>query len=413
MMKWLLLALFILLASCNKEPHGNIMNVDGVKWYLGIDGGAYDLSDALNACPKGFHLPDQYEWMAFIDRYGKKSPTFNSSFWTSSYEATQIRTSPYRFLKIKEKYIVSSNSENDKYEIACVENSLLEKEQLLDNFFYSPANIDVGSPPCVEGFVYADTKEKGLFLCQNKEYKHLAKRTFSSSDTVNISADTVVKNFRHLFPCTYGINGKVFMTGNDTYLYQCQNYRWRGLGYAKRKEYPSGFVFDPISGEFYRTVTVGSTEWMAENLRKKVPGSLCYDNDSIHCKKYGRMYPSNINGLCPEGWSLPTKWDWNELFVNVGLNAACLRSEEGWFLDFRENKDIGFTVYPAGWFGRKHSHEKPMFYDLSMGTGWFSYDNYKQVFSIIMFDGENFKHSYSVGESKLYIRCVQKTTRYK
>lgn len=407
MMKRLLLALFILLASCNKEPHGNIMNVDGVKWYLGIDGGAYDLSDALNACPKGYHLPDQYEWMTFIVRYDKNSPTFKSPFWTSSYEATQLRRSPYRFFKISGKYKVSSNSENDKYEIACVENSLLERDKVSENYFYGPASLEVDEPACIDDFVYVDVKDESLLLCRDKKFRRLTKRMIRLSDTVNANADTVVKSLRHLFPCTYGLNGKVFMTGNDFYLYQCKNYKWHGLGYAKRKGFPKGAAYDSLSGESYKTITVGSTKWMAENLRKKVPGSVCYDNEPDNCKKYGRMYPSYKDGMCPAGWTLPAKGDWDQLFTEVGLYGAYLRSEDGWFLDFKENKDIGFSVYPAGWFGRRRSYDEPAFLDLSMRTAWFSYDDAGRVFSI-MFDGESFDYSYAVVGSKLYIRCVQK-----
>ena len=406
-MKWLLLALLVSLASCNKEPQGNIMNVDGVKWYLGVNGETYDLSDALNACPKGYHLPDQYEWNAFVFRYDKSSPTFNAPFWTSSYEATQLRKSPYQSFKISGKNIVGSNSKNDRYEIACVENSLLERDDVPENRFYGPASLEVNEPACIDDFVYVDVKDEALLLCRDKKFRRLTKRMIRLSDTVNVNADTVVKGLRHLFPCTYGLNGKVFMTGNDFYLYRCKNYEWRGLGYAKRKDYPEGVVRDSLSGESYKTLTVGATEWMAENLRKNTPGSACYDDKSGNCRKYGRLYPSYEDGMCPSGWTLPAKGDWDRLFADVGLYGAYLRSKDGWFLDFKENKDIGFSVYPAGWFGRVSAADKPAFLDFSMRTAWFSYDDAGRVFSV-MFDGENFEHSYAVVGSKLYIRCVRK-----
>ena len=197
------------------------------------------------------------------------------------------------------------------------------------------------------------------------------------------------------------------MTGNDFYLYRCKNYEWRGLGYAKRKDYPEGVVRDSLSGESYKTLTVGATEWMAENLRKNTPGSACYDDKSGNCRKYGRLYPSYEDGMCPSGWTLPAKGDWDRLFADVGLYGAYLRSKDGWFLDFKENKDIGFSVYPAGWFGRVSAADKPAFLDFSMRTAWFSDDDAGRVFSV-MFDGENFEHSYAVVGSKLYIRCVRK-----
>ena len=35
------------------------------------------------------------------------------------------------------------------------------------------------------------------------------------------------------------------------------------------------------------------------------------------------------------------------LFGRFGLNGAYLRSKDDWFLDFKENKDVGFTIYPG------------------------------------------------------------------
>ena len=52
--------------------------------------------DALNACPSGWHLPDQYEWEMFIgEKYPQRDslniegiPFSNLFFWTSSYRVS-------------------------------------------------------------------------------------------------------------------------------------------------------------------------------------------------------------------------------------------------------------------------------------------------------------------------------------
>jgi uncharacterized protein (TIGR02145 family) len=73
--------------------------------------------------------------------------------------------------------------------------------------------------------------------------------------------------------------------------------------------------------------------WMAENLNYKpsTGNSWCYDNDSANCDRYGRLYDwpaamgisayyvngewngydDNHRGICPSGWHLPAKSEWD------------------------------------------------------------------------------------------------------
>ncbi|MCQ2092727.1 MAG: fibrobacter succinogenes major paralogous domain-containing protein [Fibrobacter sp.] len=147
---------------------------------------------------------------------------------------------------------------------------------------------------------------------------------------------------------------------------------------------------DLRDGKTYKTVTIGTQEWMAENLNyayNKVKfnyggytsdsTSWCHENKSSNCDKYGRLYlwsavmdsvgefstagkgcglgefckpTGKVRGLCPEGWHLPTKAEWEKLFDAVGGASSAgkmLKSISGWYNNGNGTDSYGFNVIPA------------------------------------------------------------------
>jgi len=144
-------------------------------------------------------------------------------------------------------------------------------------------------------------------------------------------------------------------------------------------DYPSGAMTDSRDGKTYRTVTIGTQTWMAENLNYKTANSFCYEDKSSNCEKYGRLYSWAVamdsvgefslngkgcghdttctpeyplRGICPEGWHLPERDEFEELFATVGgdsVAARSLKSKTGWNDDGNGTDEFGFTLLSAGY----------------------------------------------------------------
>lgn len=129
---------------------------------------------------------------------------------------------------------------------------------------------------------------------------------------------------------------------------------------------PSGISYgkmtDPRTPAFsYRTVEIGNRTWMAENMAWQTPVSFCYDGNTHNCEIYGRLYVwGDAKNLCPEGWSLPSKGEWEELIKSVGDGSAkkagkALKTTSGWKNDGNGTDKYGFSALPAGFWSNYSS----------------------------------------------------------
>lgn len=74
---------------------------------------------------------------------------------------------------------------------------------------------------------------------------------------------------------------------------------------------------DPRDNQTYKTITIGTQTWFAQNLNFKTPDSWCYLELDEFCEKAGRLYTwEAAKTVCPKGWHLPTFEEWNTLLDN-------------------------------------------------------------------------------------------------
>ena len=144
-----------------------------------------------------------------------------------------------------------------------------------------------------------------------------------------------------------------------------------------------------IDGNVYPTLQIGTQCWMAENMRttryadgEKIGiGSGCfYPNNDSRYKSMGLLYtlpsatgrtsetnPSVIQGICPNGWHVPSDAEWSQLTSCpqvVVYPAKALATKEGWNsssiqgspgCDSYNNNGIGFNAAPAGQYYNGYS----------------------------------------------------------
>ena len=144
---------------------------------------------------------------------------------------------------------------------------------------------------------------------------------------------------------------------------------------------PSTVVTDSMTdsrdGQTYRTVTIGTQTWMAQNLNYKSVNSYCYNDSSKYCDQYGCLYtwaaamdsagsrdvngkgcgfesacsPKHpVRGVCPEGWHLPDSTEWMTFINSVGSVAFAGKfiKAGNWYMQGSDKNSYYFTALPSG-----------------------------------------------------------------
>ena len=127
---------------------------------------------------------------------------------------------------------------------------------------------------------------------------------------------------------------------------------------------------DPRDGQTYDIVTIGTQTWFAQNLNYDTgdDASACYDDNSENCFIYGRLYTGvGAQTVCPEGWHLPSKEEWETLIDYLGgIDAAHIFLRP---FAMQQGELVGFNLLSGGRYfaGYKDIGEKGYYYTSTDG----------------------------------------------
>jgi uncharacterized protein (TIGR02145 family) len=125
-------------------------------------------------------------------------------------------------------------------------------------------------------------------------------------------------------------------------------------------------------GQIYNTVQIGNQCWLKENLNvgimidnlnntsnNNLIEKYCYNNDTTNCNLYGGLYQWDeamaynlmigSKGICPDGWHIPTKTEFESLAEAINHNGNSLKAIGQGNGEGAGNNTSGFSALLVGY----------------------------------------------------------------
>jgi len=211
----------------------------------------------------------------------------------------------------------------------------------------------------------------------------------------------------------------------------------------------NGIVKD-VDGNVYKTINIGNQTWMAENLKtthyhdgtaiqlveatsawvalRSTDKAYCYyNNSSTNGNTYGALYtwaaatdntpsysnPSGVQGVCPDGWHLPSNAELTQLIDYLGgASVAGGKLKETGTTHWNSpntgaDNSSGFSALPGGW------RPKPSGSFYVVGDSGYWWSSTDEVFSslpylfYLSYDNVRVRAGYTFESNGCSIRCVR------
>ena len=300
------------------------------------------------------------------------------------------------------------------------------------------AAYDPAKKFCIDGATYdlCDSKSYDLatqFCAADSIYELCGTESYDPATQMCLDNQIVLV-------CSDSLDGeKITVNGTS---YQCWEQKWieeKANWQYLNPAISYGMFTDSRDGQVYKTVTVGSQTWMAENLNYAYlqptsgedSSSFCYNDEPDSCAKYGRLYLWSaamdsagvfsdggkgcgydvecnarvpVRGVCPAGWHLPSKAEWWTLFETIGDTSIAgkkLKSTSGWYDDGNGMDTYGFSLLPAGHRNGAGNYGNANFWSATVDVSGSTYRmdlGYSYDYASLRYGGKNYARS---------VRCLK------
>jgi len=274
----------------------------------------------------------------------------NYKIGLEDYNNEKIESAEY-YLKESLKFYPDNSEVKEKYSEICDRILIAKKKKRKTTILKSSITIFVVLVSIISLVLYSNYVDK-----QNEE------KDWNEAKNVNTVASyqTYLSNYPD---GTYSFEAKNLM----------ESIRKRIKSENKKETNKKQYFIDARDGINYKIIPIGNQLWMAQNLNtayfrngEKIPEAksnkeweilgkehkpaFCYyDNNENNGTKYGKLYNwyavIDRRGLAPEGWHIPTAYEFDELRKSVHNNGNNLKA-----IEQTPNKNSnGFSALMAGY----------------------------------------------------------------
>jgi uncharacterized protein (TIGR02145 family) len=208
---------------------------------------------------------------------------------------------------------------------------------------------------------------------------------------------------------------------------------FKTLGEPNTDWEPGDNWLDTRDGQIYATVQIGSQVWMRKNLNVGIqitgatypmPDTIiqkyCYNDNSSKCDDYGGLYTwdemmgyvytESTQGICPDGWHLPSDLAWKEMESYLGVDASELDApgwrgtDEAYLL--LDGGETGYDALMSGY--REYSLDEFYFENVS-AYFWTTteYDILMPIFRLLHWNSGMIYRYYDYVDQAASVRCIK------
>ena len=217
------------------------------------------------------------------------------------------------------------------------------------------------------------------YVCDTKQWRKANCAEISKESLCTVNDSAVVWDCEDLgyFKVDYICSGNKWHAVEHPFEYTLADWEKKKAKYYTTAVHPNATYAedytDPRDSNIYKTVVINNKRMFAENLRyfnsmnPNLDGQTwCYNNEEKNCAIGGRYYSwtaavdldpvwQNLatgelikdehQGICPEGWHIPSSDEWSTLFYSESSAAQRAKGFSGWTV---ATDAIGFSVLPVG-----------------------------------------------------------------